>query len=344
MPIDQDRDRKRGLPAVHQMRAARTGGRFGRTTVTLLIYGVAALAAVLVAYNYFANRAIERDRRALAGEVQAARATVGARWTPLRDSIEAFSLGPNAERTYPGDLTDPDVHSWDFRDLPGLYVRMRLSDLESSDPARRLEDFRRAALFSVHDGFTSCLFRAEASPDPKGGVLSEQPWNLKTGYQAMRVLGDDWLQEVQTADSQLRLRAFAEQWQKARDTDIPRAIDLMTRATFYLFVYDEDVAEAAKLTTLDGGAPGMAELQIVPHPVRIHLVDLRKKKLVLRRRLSADTSYRLAGEGATLGEESDRAVRRQVQNCSLGRDLWRDVQTMPPAAASAVQAAPAASR
>lgn len=307
------------------MRAARRTGRFGRTTVTLLIYAAAALAVVMVAYNWFTNRAIEESRRQLAGEVQAARATVGAKWTPLRDQIEALSLGENVAATYPGDFTDPEVHKWDFRDDPGLYVRMRLSDL-AGDPSHRAEDFRRSAQFSVHDGFTSCLFRAEASKDPKNGILSDQPWNLKTAYQAVRVLGDDWLHEVDVADSQLRLRAFSEQWQTARDDAIPRAIDMMTRATFYLFVYDEDVAEMATMAPVDGGAPGMAELQIIPHPVRIQLVDLRKKKLVLRRRLTADSSYRLAGEGAQLGEGADRAVRRQVQNCQLGRDLWREVQ------------------
>lgn len=325
MPIDQDRDRKRGLPAVHTLRAARKTGRFGRTTVTLLIYGVAALAVVMVAYNWFSNRAIEDSRRQLAGEVKAARATVGAKWTLLRDELEALSLGENGAATYPGDLTDPDVHGWDFRDDPGFYVRIPLSDL-AGDPSHRAEDFRRSAQFSVHDGFTSCLLRAEASKNPTNGILSDQPWNLKTAYQAVRVLGDDWLHEVDVADSQLRLRAFAEQWQTARDDAIPRAIDMMTRATFYLLVYDEDVAEMAAITPLDGGVPGMAELQIIPHPVRIQLVDLRKKKLLLRRRLTVDSSYRLAGESAQLGEGAERAVRRQVQNCQLGRDFWRAAQ------------------
>ena len=318
MPIDQDRDRKRGLPAVHTMRAARKGGRFGRATVTLLIYGVAALAVVMVLYNYFSNRAIERDRHELSGEVKAARATVGTRWTALRDEIEGFSLGDNLAAAYPGDVTDPDVHKWDFRDDPGLWVRLRLADVHDA------EDFRRVVPFSTHDGFTSCLFRAAPSKDSKPGVLSEQPWNSKRAYQAVRVLGDDWLHEVDTADSQLRLRLFRDTWVAARDAEIPQAIDLMTRATFYLFVYDEDVPEMMTVGT-DGGAPGMPELQVVPHPVRVQLVDLRKKKLVLRRRLTADASYRLAGESGQLGEGADRAVRRQVQNCQLGRDFWKEV-------------------
>jgi len=331
VPIDQDRDRQRGLPAVHKMRAARKTGRFGRTTVTIVIYMAIALAAVMFVYNYFANRAIEASRRELAGEVKAARATVGARWTPLRDEMEALALGVDVEAVYPGDFTDPEVHKWDFRDDAGLYVRMRLSDVNLGDPAGRPEAFRRAALLSTHDGFTSCLFRAEAAKETKDGVLGEQPWNLKTAYQAVRVLGDDWLDEVQGADSQLRLRAFAEQWQTARDQAIPKAIDMMTRSSFFLFVYDEDVAEAAQYAPPDGGTAGMAELQIVPHPVRIQLVDLRKRKLVLRRRLTADTSYRLAGEGGALGEDSDRAVRRQMQNCQLARELWRELQAPPTA-------------
>ena len=236
------------------------------------------------------------------------------------DLVPALSLGENIADTYPGDFTEPAVHTWDFRDDPGLWVRLRLSDVHDA------EDFRRVIPFSTHDGFTSCLFRAEAANEVKNGVLGEQPWNLKTAYQAVRVLGDDWLSEVESADSQLRLRAFDEQWVNARDRDIPRSIEMMTRSTFYLFVYDEDVPEMMTVGGGgDGGAPGMAELQIVPHPVRIQLVDLKKKKLVMRRRLTADSSYRLAGDGAPLGQDTERAVRRQVQNCQLGRDFWKEV-------------------
>lgn len=329
MPIDQDRDRKRGLPAVHTLRAARKGGRYGRTTMTLLIYAAAGIALTLVVYNYFASRALETSRRELMSEVKAARATVGARWTPLRDELEQLSLGADIGPTYPGDVTDPDVHHWDYRDDPGLYVRMRLSQLTETEADKRIEAFRSAALFSTHDGLTSCLFRAEAAKEVREGVLGEQPWNLKSAYQAVRVLNDDWLAEVETADSQLRLRAFSEQWQNARDKAIPRAIEMMTRATFYLFVFDEDVPELAQTSPPDGGAPGMPELQMIPHPVRVQLVDLKKKKLVLRRRLTANSSYRLAGEGGALDDNADRAVRRQMQNCQLGRDFWREGQPPP---------------
>lgn len=331
MPIDQDRDRKRGLPAVHTMRAARKSGRFGRTTVKLVAYAGVAVAMVMVGYNYFTDRKLAQSREQLAMQARAVRATVGARWTPLQGELEAVSLGVNGASAYPGDLTDPMLHTWDFRTEPGLYVRMRLADIDAADPARQLESFRRVMQFSTRDGFTSCVFKSAPNDDHHDTGLVDQPWNLKTAYQAVRVLGDDWLQEVESTDSELRLRAYTEQWENARDSAIPRVVDMMTRATFYLFVYDEDVAEEILGPAPDGGASNMARLQMVPHPVRIHLVDLRSKKLVLRRRLTADAGFRLVGEGA-LDDDAERAVRRQVQNCQLARDFWGEVQHKPAAA------------
>ncbi len=316
MTVDQDRDRKRGLSAVHTVRAQRKSGRFGRTTLNMVLYAGLAIAAVMFVYNAWEKRAIESARRALMGEVRAARATVGAEWEPLQASIERYA-GDEAFRnpTYPGDVTDPGMADWQFRDQPGLYVRLRLRDVVGTPDFAT--EFRKLALSSTHDGFTSCLLRTAATGVAKDGVLSDQPWNLKTAYQAVRVLGDDWMQEVESADSQLRLRAFSEQWQAARDTDIPRAIEMMTRSRFFLMVYDEDVPALDALAPGDGGTAGMAELQSIPHPVRILLVDLQNKRTA-RRRIQVDSTYRLMGESPPL-EGSDASLRRQVQNCQLAR-------------------------
>lgn len=297
------------------MREQRRSGRFSRTTVSLVLYTGLAIAALMFVYNAWEKRAIENARRTLLGEVRAAKATVGAEWEPLQASIERYA-GDEAFRnpTYPGDHTDPAMLGWQFRDQPGLYVRVRLRDVVGTPDFTG--EFRKLALLSTHDGFTSCLLRSEAAAEVKEGVLSEHPWNLKTAYQAVRVLGDEWTQEVESADSQLRLRAFAEQWQSARDTDIPRAIEMMTRSKFFLMVYDEDV-DATNAGTMD-------ELQAVPHPVRILLVDLQNKR-VARRRLQANATYRMMGGSPEL-EGSDAALRRQAQNCQLARTFAESMQ------------------
>src|SRR5690606_11668769 len=101
------------------------------------------------------------------------------------------------------------------------------------------------------------------------------------------------------AVDEIHLRVFVQQYDKAKDEEIPRAIDIIKRAQFFLLVLDEDVPEARDLAPDAGPNAGKIserELQQVPHPTRVHLVDLRTGKEILRLRREAEADFRFAGE------------------------------------------------
>jgi hypothetical protein len=108
---------------------------------------------------------------------------------------------------------------------------------------------------------------------------------------------------------------FTGQYDKAVNREIPLAIDIVKRASFFLLVLDEDVPEAAKLA--DGGAITEEALQLVPHPSRVHLFDLASGKEILRLRRTGDARVIPAGERAVTDSETRDAMQRQANNCSL---------------------------
>jgi hypothetical protein len=133
---------------------------------------------------------------------------------------------------------------------------------------------------------------------------------------------------VKDADDDLRLRVFAEQYDKAVKTEIPLAVDVVKQARFFLLVLDEDVPEAAKLT--DGGGITEEALQLVPHPSRVHLFDLASGKEILRLRRTGDARVIPAGERMVTDSETRDAMQRQANNCSLAGAV--EVALTPPAA------------
>jgi hypothetical protein len=58
-------------------------------------------------------------------------------------------------------------------------------------------------------------------------------------------------------------------------------------------------------------------LQLVPHPARIHLFDLKSRKEILRLRRSGDARVIPAGERVVTDEETRDAMQRQANNCAL---------------------------
>jgi hypothetical protein len=256
--------------------------------------------------------------------------TLGPEWFPLRDKLEADVLG--AAKGYDGDHVDPLARQAAFRTQPGLYLRMRLVE------ARDVESVRRVAADARKDAFAACLLREPndrgARGEIDGGAFAEQPWNLGQAYASTRILTDDWVDEVKTADEDLRLRIFSRQYDKAVRDEIPLAIDVVKRAQFFLLVLDEDVPEAVKPT--DGGPLTEEALQLVPHPSRVHLFDLTSGKEILRLLRTGDARVIPAGERAVSDEETRDAMQRQANNCALARRV--DEAIAPPPAATAAAA------
>ncbi len=277
----------------------------------------AGVALVLLGYHFFAGRKLDAQKEDLLAKQRAVDKTVGAEWYPLRDKLEKITV--DSALAWPDeDFVDTKAKEWDFRTLPGLYLRLRVTE------AKDVSAIRKNALGSFKDGFSGCLLR-EANPvgargDADGGlgVAPDQPWNLRQAYTATRILTNEWVDEVRGSTDDLRLRVFEEQYRKDSETVIPVAIEIVKRAQFFLLVLDEDTPEAMEKS--DGGPISAESLQRVPHNARVRIVDLKTGGDLAHLRKAAHGSFVMAG-GQLTDPEATAAVERQVQSCSLALEV-----------------------
>ena len=94
---------------------------------------------------------------------------------------------------------------------------------------------------------------------------------------------------------------------------------MLKKAQFFLLVLDEDT-EAARDAN-DGGRIDEESLQLVPHPSRVHLVNLKTGAEMLRLKRSGQASFYMAGDRATLDPETRAAMQRNVNNCDLANQV-----------------------
>ncbi len=315
----QDNRPPPGLPSVHQARRDRERGKYSRGSPGFWLGAAIGLATILVAYRYVSERKLGEAKEALLAKERAVRSTMGAAWFPLRDDIEKKVLEAAARPQ--ADVVDAEASRWAFRALPGLYLRLRAAD------AKDVTTLRRAAADSQRDGFVGCFLREPnllaARDVADAGAFAEQPWNWQKAYDATRILTDEWTEAVKASDDPLRLRVFEQQYDKAMREEIPAAIDLVKRAQFFLFVLDEDSPDAHP--TEAGALLTEADLQRVAHFATVHLVDLRSQKEILRVRRSAEAGFLFAGEQPVTDPETLDALKRQVNNCALAREVDRAI-------------------
>ena len=326
-----DKPRELGLKAIRDARLQRAASKHGRVSGKAWLIGLSAVLTVVAGAWIFRDRSLANDKEELLSKQRAALTTVGAEWFPLRDKMEKTTL--DAAGPYKGDLVAPEAATWDFRSAPGIYLRMRVED------AKDVATIRKKADESARDSFVGCLFRqnnptaaAMARGDADAGSgWHDQPWNLRLAYFATRIMTDEWVNEVKNADDEIHLRVFVQQYEKAQKEEIPLAIDMIKKAQFFLLVLDEDVPEAKELAP-DGGKVTQQELQQLPHPTRIHLIDVRHDKEVVRLRRESEADFRFAGESAVRDPRVLAAMKRQVNNCALAQDVWAAIK---PASAAA---------
>ncbi len=319
-----EEQRQIGLKAVSSARADRSRSKYGKMTGPAWLTAGGAVVVTVAATWFLSDRSLGKQKEELLAQQRAAVKTVGAEWFPLRDAIEGVTL--EAARGFAGDQVEAEARTWDFRSIPGIYLRLRV------DEARTAEALRARAQESAKDAFTACLMR---EPNPTTAALArgeadaatsslDQPWNLRQAYAATRVLTDTWTNEVKDASDELRLRVFVQQYEKAKKDEIPLAIEIVKRAQFFMLVLDEDVPEAKEYG--DAGAITTEALQQVAHPARVHIVNLKTKKELVRLRRTAHAEYVFAGEQAVRDPEVRAAVRRQVNNCALAQEVWSAVR------------------
>ena len=325
-PPKKKETRKPGLPAIHKGREQRLAGKWSRPTGTVwLVIGAGLLASLLI-YRFVSDRDIEGRRTALLAKQRAVEATVGAEWAPLRDNIEKYILAKGGD--FEGEHVAAEAKSWSAQAQPGLYLRLRLADAKSADT------IRRAAADSARDAFTGCMLKTDNAALARGEVdasaFPDQPWNLRQAYAATRILTPEWVGEVKDATDLLRLRVFEQQYDKAEKDEIPRAIDIVKRAEFFLLVLDEtadDPVRAATAAADDAGVDTAEEqVQLVAHWARVYVLDLQKNVEILRTRQHAAAEFVFAGGKPVTDPETLDAMKRQVNNCALAQEVHAAIE------------------
>jgi hypothetical protein len=272
----------------------------------------------------FRDRTLAAQKEELLSKQRAALTTVGAEWFPLRDKLEKLTL--EAAGPYKGDFVDPEAPKWDFRNLPGMYLRMRVAD------AKDVATLRKKAKDSYRDSFAACLLketnpsaliRARGEVDAGSAMWQDQPWNLRLAYDVTKVLTDDWTEEVKSAEDEIHLRVFKVQYEKAKDEEIPLAVDIIKRSQFFLLALDE-------------GTGTEDELQTTAHDVRVVLMNLKSGREMVRLKLESPATqdvrimknpeYDASAFGYAAPPRMD-AVKRQMGNCALAANVLGAINT-----------------
>jgi hypothetical protein len=287
----------------------------------------AALALSAILHWKRSQGAVESGKQALMARQRAVLQELGPKWLPMRDKIETWTLAL-AKSAEPEIVEKSLLQVGDFRDKPGLYLRMRTGQ------AIDASSIRKGAKGSLKDAFTSCLLRApNANPlagaeckrtrdCPRGEMCNEldhcappaQPYNLRVAYRTMHVLSDEWTRDVQDASDELRLRLLSSSFDDLSQDDLPVAADIVARAQYFLVVLDEDPPGGAPQARPDAGAVEDA-LLAAEHFARVGLFRLSDGKPLLRIRREAAAG--LLGGAAPSDADAAEARQRQANSCGL---------------------------
>ncbi|MBM4357882.1 MAG: hypothetical protein FJ096_07205 [Deltaproteobacteria bacterium] len=318
----------RGLPTLARARQERRWKNQSLWNWLIPLVGV----VLLIWWRVDALRTAELREGLLARQRDIA-GRLGPKWLPLREKVERWT----AECAVPSFTEVPNpalIKTWDFRDKPGIYLRLAKKNAASP------ETIRKAATLSLHDGFTSCLVTS-SNPNPVAGARCEntqdcasgelcnefdqcaapsQPYNLRIAYRATQVLSDEWLTSIQSARGELQLRGAVVSFDAIEKFDLPIATELLSKATYFMVVVDEpveggEVPEPAR----DGDAAGEdRSIPDGPHWARICLwrVENDEKVFAIRREASGEL------RGARPQTEATRLARqRQANSCGLALEV-----------------------
>jgi hypothetical protein len=284
-----------------------------------------------IAYWWKDQSALESQKSQVMAKQRALAKALGPQIFPFRDRVESWVRELAAP--WKSDYVKPGVSSDRFVAGAGVYLRLRMSN------ALRPESIRRAAARSLHDGFTSCLFVAKGLPDPTRGVPCRspssceagtlcneysvcapppRPYNMRLAYRALRVLSEEWSDELHEADSELGIKAYDRDLDSVTRNDVPIAVQILTRAQYFTLVLDEDPGRsAAPEEAPDAGETDEERVQRVPHTARIGIWDLKSGEPVLKQRAKADVKLYSAGGSRRKRPETAAAERRQANSCAL---------------------------
>ena len=341
-PIDRS---ERGLPSLNQARAERrraiTMGkvRFRAMPPQFWLWTALGMAAFGVVYWRISAGQLESQKSAVMAKQRAVAKTLGPRIVPFTGRIEQWA----AELAGPWKGDDlPAGTPWDtIAQKPGAYLRLRIED--AADKSK----LRQASMLSLHDGFTSCFFvgdnwsnategpKCQRNADCSPGLLCNdwevctrppRPYNMRLAYRALRVLDNDWINQLREASSDLEVRAKELDLDQVTRVDVPVAIELLQQAKYATVVIDE--APDAKVWEAHGALPNEtveARVQRLPHAARVAIWNLADDSRVLRWRGWAEGRIIPAGKPVKLGPDTAASQVRQANSCMLAWQLKEEM-------------------
>lgn len=327
-------DRVRGLPSLTEARAERrralVGGKVRLRSLPpqFWLWAGAVVAAIIVIFFKVEQGKVEGKKGAVMAKQRAVAQSLGAKLLPFRDKIEAW-----VQELGQGDAPDfvaAQVSLPALEKQPGVYLRLRAADTKDSNA------IRKAALRSLHDGFTSCFYRRTNVPDPTKGPPCQspadceprllcnewnvcapppEPYNMRLAYRTLRILSSAWTDELHEASSELAIAAYERDLERVTREDVPVAAEILTRARFFVAVVDEDPAEG--LPASDAGESEAERVQRLPHFARVGIWDLQSGERLARLRRRVDARFVPVGQNVVSREETVFAQQRQVNSCDL---------------------------
>lgn len=267
--------------------------------------------------------------------------TLGAQLLPFRDQVEKWAAELGQE-PWPGDKGSVQSHAA-LSQEPGVYLRLRI---ENASDGKKL---RSAAARSLRDGFTSCFFEHQGfdprvgpecrvQADCESGLLcnewdvctkAPQPYNLRLAFRSLRVLSNEWSDEVNQAGSELALRIYDRDLERTTREDVPIAAEVLAKAHYLTMVLDEDPADGLP-PALDAGPDDPDEteeerVQRVGHFARVGVWDLKAQKQVLAYRIRAEGKFIPVGEREVKEPRTVAAQARQTNSCALALSVKRQM-------------------
>ena len=117
-------------------------------------------------------------------------------------------------------------------------------------------------------------------------VPPPKPYNMRLAYRALRVLTASWTDELHEAVSELEVKAYERDLERVAQDDVPIAVQLLKRASFFTLVLDED-PEAGLPEPLDSEEIEEERVQRAGHLSRVGVWNLRTNQQLLRIRAQA---------------------------------------------------------
>jgi hypothetical protein len=289
--------------------------------------------AMVVIYFKVEQGKLETHKNQVITKQRTVAQSLGPKILPFRDKVEAWiqelAVKPHV------DYVAATTSIGQLERGSGVYLRLRAVD------AKNTTDIRKAAVKSLHDGFTSCLFRREKAVDPSQGprctspadcqpgllcneydVCSppQDPFNMRLAYRSLRVLSETWTNELHETSNDLAITAYERDLERVTREDVPVAAEILARSKYFIGVVDEDPPEGLPPES-DGGEDPSERVQRVPHFARVGIWDLRSGTPLARIRRRTDTQVRPVGERVVTDEVSRFAQERQAKNCGLALDV-----------------------